>query len=169
MSSSAAATAPGSDETFHKGLAALDRRSYQQAAALFQEAIELERTEGSKSPRMKYVSFLGLAHTLTGGRSEEGLKLCLKAVRRDFFDPDLYCNLGIVHLRTRQKAAAFEAFQKGLNLSPRNKRIRDELERYERRCDPVFTFLPRVHLINRMFGAVRHFFRMLLASRTQED
>ncbi len=168
MSSPAATTAPGSDETFKKGLVALDRRSYQQAAALFQEAIELERVEGSKSPRMKYISFLGLAHTLTGGRSEEGLKLCLKAVRRDFFDPDIYCNLGIVYLRHRQKAAAFEAFQKGLNLSPRNKRIRDELERYERRCDPVFTFLPRVHLINRMFGALRHRFRMLIASTNQE-
>ena len=164
MSSPAAATAPSSDETFQKGLAALDRRSFQQAAALFQEAIELERVEGSKAPRMKYISFLGLVYTMTGGRSEEGLKLCLKAVKRDFFDPDIYCNLGMVYLRNRQKAEAFEAFQRGLNLSPRNKRIRDELERYERRCNPVFTFLPRGHLINRMFGALRHRFRMLIAS-----
>ena len=169
MPSPVTATAAGSDESFRKGLAALDRRSYQQAVALIQEAIELERREGSKSPRMKYVSYLGLALTLTSGRSEEGLKLCLKAVQRDFFDPNLFCNLGIVYLRNRQKAPAFEAFQKGLNLSPGNPRIRDELERYERRCDPVFTILPRGHAINRMFGALRHRFRMLLASRNQYD
>lgn len=169
MPSPATAAATGSDESFRKGLAAIERRSYQHAVALFQEAIELERREGSKSPRMKYISYLGLAITLTSGRSEEGLKLCLKAVQRDFFDPDLYCNLGTVYLRNRQKAAAFEAFQKGLNLSPGNQRIRDELERYERRCDPVFTALPRGHVINRMFGALRHYLRMLFAGGNQDD
>jgi len=169
MSTPATAATTSADELFHKGLEALERRSYQQAVALFQEAIEAERQEGSKSPRMKYVSYLGLALTLGGVRSEEGLKLCLQAIRREFFDPDLYCNLGIVYLRHRQKAQAFEAFQKGLNLNPRHQRIRDELERYDRRCDPVFTFLPRSHMINRMFGALRHRFRLLLASRTHES
>jgi tetratricopeptide (TPR) repeat protein len=166
------ATAPAvvsSEEVFRKGLATLERKSYQQAVSLFQEAIELERLEGSKTPRMKYVSFLGLSLTLANGRSEEGIKLCLQAVKREFFDPDLYCNLGIVYLRNRQKGPAFEAFQKGLNISPRNPRIRDTLERYDRRGDPVISFLPRSHPVNRLAGAVRQRLRALFTRDSDAD
>src|SRR5262245_33004894 len=95
---------------------AFKRRSFKDSAALFRQAIDLERQEGAKNPKMKYVSYLGLALTLMNGKSEEGQKLCEQAVKREFFDPDLYCNLGIVYLRNRLKAQAFEAFQKGLNL-----------------------------------------------------
>ncbi|HKN46458.1 MAG TPA: tetratricopeptide repeat protein [Candidatus Polarisedimenticolia bacterium] len=151
----------GSDEAFRKGLAAMERRTYVEAASFFQSAIDVERQEGTKNPRMKYVSYLGLALTLASGRSEEGVKLCEQAVRREFFDPDLFCNLGIVYLRMRQKKLAFEAFQKGLNLQPGHRRIREELERYERRSYPVFTFLPRTHPVNVLAGRVRHRLRLL--------
>ncbi len=151
-----------SEGLFRRGQAALERRGYKEAISLFQGAIDQERQEGAKNPRMKYVSFLGLALTLAQGRSEEGIKLCEQAVKREFFDPDLYCNLGIVYLRNRQKTRAFEAFQKGLNLRPGHPRIREELERYERRDDPVFTFLPRAHPVNVLAGRVRHRLRNLL-------
>ena len=59
------------------------------------------------------------------------------------------------------KAPAFEAFQKGLNLKPGHVRILDELEKYDRRGEPVFTFLPRGHLLNRMAGRVRYRLRVL--------
>jgi tetratricopeptide (TPR) repeat protein len=153
--------APQSDSTFRGGISALDKRCYKEAIALFQQAIDLERQEGAKNPKMKYVSWLGLALTLSQGRSDEGLKLCEQAVKREFFDPDLYCNLGIVYLRSRQKARAFEAFQKGLNLKPGHRRILEELEKYDQRSYPVFAFLPRNHLINRLAGRVRHRLRHL--------
>ncbi len=169
MTSTATAAADPSETTFRKGLQALERKTYQQAIALFRESIEQERQAGTKSPRMKYVSYLGLALTLANVRSEEGLTLCQKAVQREFFDPDLYCNLGIVYLRNRQKALAFESFQKGLNLRPGYRRIQDALERYERRFDPIFGFLPRSHPINRFAGELRYRLRMLLAGRTGGD
>ncbi len=150
-----------SEESFRKGLAALERRNYIESTSFLQAAIDLERQEGAKNPRMKYVSYLGLALTLTGSRSEEGVRLCEQAVKRDFFNPDLFCNLGIVYLRTRQKKRAFQAFQKGLNLKPGHQRIRDELDRYERRGLPVFSFLPRQHLVNRLAGRLRHRLRVL--------
>jgi len=151
---------------FRKGLHALDRKVYQEAIAAFREAIELERVEGAKSPRMKYVSYLGLTLTYSQGRGDEGVKLCEQAVKREFFDPDLYCNLGIVCLRNRRKARAFEAFQKALNLKPGHARTLGELERYECRGDPVFTFLPRSHPINRFAGQVRYRIRLLFGATT---
>jgi tetratricopeptide (TPR) repeat protein len=157
-----------SEDIYRKGLLALEKRSYQEAVTLFKAAIEQERQEGTKSPRMKYLSYLGLAATLANPRSEEGLKLCEQAVRREFFDPDVYCNLGIALLRSRQKARAFEAFQKGLNVKPGYRRITEELNRYERRSDPIFTFLPRQHPVNVLAGRLRHRLRVLLG-RTAEN
>ncbi len=163
-------TAPApSEDSFRKGMASLERRTYAEAIAFFRGAIDLERQEGAKNPRMKYVSYLGLAVTLSNGRSEEGVKLCEQAVKREFFDPDLYCNLGIVYLRTRQKKRAFEAFQKGLNLKPEHRRIREELERYERRSMPVFTFLPRTHPVNRLAGRLRYRLRLLLHQTAERE
>jgi tetratricopeptide (TPR) repeat protein len=150
-----------SEVAWRNGLVSLERRSYKESIALFQQAIDLERQEGAKNPKMKFVSFLGLALTLSQGKSEEGLRLCEQAVKREFFDPDLYCNLGIVYLRNRLKAQAFEAFQKGLNLKSGHARILDELERYDRRCNPVLTFLPRGHYLNRLLGRVRFRLRHL--------
>lgn len=169
MAETAAVAPPSpSEETFRKGLASLERRTYKEAAGFFQEAIDLERQEGTKNPRMKYVSYMGLALVLSNARVEEGVKLCEQAVRREFFDPDLFCNLGIVYLRNRQKRQAFEAFQKGLNIKPSHRRIQEELERYDRRSYPVFTFLPRTHPVNVLAGRVRYRLRVLLQREPSE-
>src|SRR5260221_13284139 len=119
MAETAAAAPPSSsDESFRRGLAALERRTYREAAGFFQEAIDEERSEGVKKPRMKYLSFLGLSLTLGNTRVDEGVKLCEQSLRPEFFDPDLYCNLRIVYLRTRQNKLSLEAVQKEVNLKP---------------------------------------------------
>jgi len=153
---------PPSEVAWRNGMVTLERRSYKESIALFQQAIDLERQEGAKNPKMKYVSYLGLALTLSQGKSEEGQKLCEQAVKREFFDPDLYCNLGIVYLRNRLKAQAFEAFQKGLNLKAGHSRILEELEKYDRRGEPILSFLPRGHYVNRLLGRLRFRLRHLL-------
>ena len=158
-----------SEVAWRNGLRSLERRCYKESIALFQQAIDLERQEGSKNPKMKFVSYLGLALTVSQGRSDEGLKLCEQAVKREFFDPDLYCNLGMVYLRHRMKSPAFEAFQKGLNLKPGHKRILEELEKYDHRSEPVFRFLPRDHPLNRLAGRLRFRFRSLFDGAAPEN
>jgi len=150
------------DEAYKRGLACLERKTYQEATVYFQCALDLEK-EAQKSTSMKYRSFLGLALVLGQGRSDEGLKMCEQAIKRDFFDPDLFCNLGIVYLRHRQRGPAFAAFRRGLTLRPKHRRTLDELERYDRRSEPVFGFLSREHPINRAAGRVRSRWRDLLA------
>jgi tetratricopeptide (TPR) repeat protein len=152
---------PPSEVAWRNGMVTLERRSYKESISLFQQAIDLERQEGAKNPKMKYMSYLGLALTLLQGKSEEGQRLCEQAVKREFFDPDLYCNLGIVYLRNRLKAQAFEAFQKGLNLKAGHARILEELEKYDRRGEPVLSFLPRGHYVNRLLGRLRFRLRHL--------
>jgi len=151
------ATEDSSEIAFRKGLEALENRRYREAMSLFQAAMEQESEESKGRKRwMKYASYLGLALTLENGRSLEGMKLCQQAVTREFLDPDMYCNLGIVCLRNREKKLAFQAFQKGLALRPRHPRILEELNRYERRQGLVFSFLSRDHPVNRIAGLARY-------------
>jgi len=150
-----------SEGLYRKALDSLENKQYQQCIALLNSVMEMEKQEGNANPRMKYLSHLGLALVLSQGRSDEGQKLCEQAVKREFFDPDLYCNLGIVYLRHRMKKEAFEAFRKGLALKPKHRRIREELERHERREPSVFPTLPRQHPLNRMAGKMRWRLRLL--------
>ena len=157
----AAITPPASkEEAFKRGLACLERRTYQEASSYFQLALDLEKAE-TKNSSMKYLSYLGLALNLSQVRSEEGLKMCEQAVKRDFFDADLFCNLGIVYLRCRQRGPAFEAFHRGLKLRPKHRRILDELDKYDRRAEPFFGFLARDNFLNVLAGRMRARIRVL--------
>jgi hypothetical protein len=111
---------------------------------------------------MRYLSFLGLSLNLAQVRSDEGLRMCEQAAKRDFFDAEIFCNLGIVHLRHRQRGPAFEAFKKGLILRPRHRRIMEEMDRYDRRAVPVFGFLRRDHPVNILAGRIRARYRALV-------
>jgi tetratricopeptide (TPR) repeat protein len=151
------------EQFYQKALESLDNKQYQQCIALLHSAMDQEKQEGSQNPRMKYLSLLGLALTLSQGRSEEGVKLCEQAAKRDFFDADLFCNLGIVYLRNRRRKEAFDAFRKGLILKPKHRRIVEELNRHERREHPVFPSLPRQHFLNITAGKLRYRFRTLFS------
>jgi tetratricopeptide (TPR) repeat protein len=142
------------EEAFKRGLACLERKTYQEAASHFRCALEMDK-DSPKSTSMKVLSFLGLSLILAQGRSDEGLKMCEQAVKRDFIDPDLFCNLGIAYLRHRQRGPAFEAFKRGLTLRPNHRRILEEIDRYDRRSEPMFTFLSRQHPINVAAGRMR--------------
>jgi len=149
------------EELFQRALESLEGRQYQQCLGLIRAAMEMEKQEGNPATRMKYLSYLGLALTLSQGRSEEGQKMCEQAASRDFFDANLFCNLGIVSLRNRRKKQAFEAFRKGLTLKPKHERILEELSRHERRGPSVFSFLPRNHFLNITAGKLRWWYRSL--------
>ena len=149
-------------EAFKRGLACLERKTYQEAASYFQAAIDLERTASQKNASMRYLSFLGLSLNLAQVRSDEGLQMCEQAAKRDFFDAEIFCNLGIVYLRHRQRGPAFQAFKKGLVLRPKHPRIMEEMDRYERRATPVFGFLRRDHPMNVLAGRIRARYRSLI-------
>jgi len=143
------------EEFFRLGLDHLKRRAHKEAAACFQQAIDLDRESPGKSSRMKYLSFLGLSLSLINGRSEEAVKLCRQAVHKEFYNADLLCNLGIVYLRNRQRGPAFDAFERGLKLKPNHSRILAALERHDKRGRVLFSSLPRDHPLNRMGGRLR--------------
>ena len=142
------------EEYFKAGLFLLKRDRTKEALAAFKKAF------ASKSGDPRYMSYTGLCMALAEGRTKEGIDLCEKAVRKEFFRPELFLNLGRVYLHSGNRKKAHLAFRKGLSLDRENMGIRQELDRMGVRKPPVFPFLDRKHPINKFAGKVLHKIRL---------
>lgn len=111
---------------------------------------------GLKRDCARYASFYGLCLALVERRFNKGLELCRAAARDEFFNPELYLNLAKIHLAFGFKAEALRLLRRGLMIDPSHAEIREELESLGRRQPPVLTFLPRRHVLNRLFGRLRN-------------
>ena len=74
------------------------------------------------------------------------------AAEKEFYNPEIYLNLGRVFLLNGQKAVAVRAFRKGLKYDNCNMGLLVEMKRLGLRKRPVITFLPRQNLFNRCLG-----------------
>jgi tetratricopeptide (TPR) repeat protein len=100
----------------------------------------------------RYASYYGLCLALAKRDTREAVPICMDAIRRDIYRPELFLNLGRVYLLKRDRGRAHEAFMMGLRLDRRDPRIRRELRRMGIRRRPIFPFLDRDHLLNRWLG-----------------
>ena len=82
---------------------------------------------------------------------QKALTLCIEAIEEEPWNSMHYLNLGKVYLASGDKHAAIKAFRNGL-LHGKNQLIAEELNRIGWRDLPVFTDLPREHLLNKYFG-----------------
>lgn len=82
---------------------------------------------------------------------QKALTLCREAMTENPVDPRHYYHLGRIYLLTRQKSQAITAFRRGLKHQ-RYQPIIDELRRLGVRKPPVFSSLPRDHVLNKSLG-----------------
>jgi tetratricopeptide (TPR) repeat protein len=94
-----------------------------------------------------------LAYCLAKERRQyqQAIALCRKALEAEPTDPRHYYHLGRIYLSANQKTQAITAFRRGLKQQ-RHQPIIDELRRLGVRKPPVFTSLPRDHVLNKSFG-----------------
>jgi len=94
-----------------------------------------------------------LAYCLAKERRQyqKALALCREALGEEPAEPRHYYHLGRIYLLANQKTQAITAFRRGLKQQ-RYQPIIDELRRLGVRKPPVFTSLPRDHVLNRSFG-----------------
>lgn len=138
--------------SFRKGLQALDHRLYLESLAYFESSLNLEEKSGNPAPRMKYLSYYGLALSLAAGRTREAIEMCERALTVEFYNPDLYLNLARVYLSAGERRKAHKALCQGLRIEKRHTGLVSEMRRMGLRRRPVFGFLPRHHLLNRVTG-----------------
>ncbi|MCM2264218.1 MAG: tetratricopeptide repeat protein [Desulfuromonadales bacterium] len=94
-----------------------------------------------------------LAYCLAKERQhyQKALALCREALGAEPAEARHYYQLGRIHLLMKQKSSALAAFRRGLKQQ-RYQPIIDELRRLGVRKPPVFTSLPRDHILNKSLG-----------------
>jgi hypothetical protein len=137
------------DERVARAMVCFHRGEYSRCYALLQDCA----ADSSRDPRIR--AFLAASRSLINGRVREGVGACVEAIRAAFYIPDLYCALGVLLLRTGDRAKAFAAFQRGLRLDPRHRTLRTRVREMGERRPPVVRFLGRSHPANRVLGMLR--------------
>jgi len=137
------------DELVARAVVCFHRGEYSRCYALLQDC----GADPARDPRVR--AFLTASRSLINGRVREGVVACVEAIRGAFYIPDLYCALGVLLLRTGDRAKAFAAFQRGLRLDPRHRILRARVREMGERRRPVMTFLGRSHPANRVLGMLR--------------
>ena len=82
---------------------------------------------------------------------QQAMHLCREALQAEPGNPDHYYQLSRIYLVAGQKRQALKSLRKGLKFK-RHQPIIDELIRLGARKAPVFSTLPREHLLNRSVG-----------------
>ncbi|NNF08167.1 MAG: hypothetical protein HKN21_15490 [Candidatus Eisenbacteria bacterium] len=131
---------------FQAGMVLLNKKETKQAVIAFRGAHEASPDEAL------YMSFLGLSMALARQNRREAIALCEKAARRQFFQSEIFYNLGRVYLIAGQREKAQIAFREGVNLDETNPDNMRALEGMGVRRSPFFRFLPRSHKLNRYAG-----------------
>lgn len=94
-----------------------------------------------------------LAYCLAKERRQyqQAMALCREALRAEPDNPDHYYQLSRIYLIAGQKRQAIKSLRKGLKFKRHQPSI-DELNRLGARKSPIFTSLPREHILNRIGG-----------------
>jgi tetratricopeptide (TPR) repeat protein len=127
-----------------KGDRALQNGDTLVALLQFEMAHAIEPLPGVKSR---------LAYCLAKERRQyqHAMALCREALQTEPDNPDHYYQLSRIYMTAGQKRQAIKSLRKGLKFKRHQPSI-DELNRLGLRKTPVFSSLPREHLLNRSAG-----------------
>ncbi len=142
------------ESTFRKGLRELKNGNYKDALVHLEASIELQKKYYGKVSQAKYLSYYGLCLSIATNNLKEAVKFCKKAVELEFYNPDLFHNLGLVYLLSGMRKEAYQTFMEGLKMQHNHREIILELKKMGVRKRPMFSFLPRSHLLNKIAGKV---------------
>jgi tetratricopeptide (TPR) repeat protein len=85
---------------------------------------------------------------------ENAISLCTMAAKKEFYNPEIYFNLGRILTLSGQKAFAFKAYRKGLRIDGRHRGLINALREMGIRRKPLIPFLSRKNLANKFLGVI---------------
>ncbi len=140
------------ENSFQKGIGALKNGDPLEAMAYFEAAMRHDREVNRDAPNMKYQSYFGLCMARVSDKAGEAFRLCSQAADAEFYNPDVFLNLGKVALLRGDRRRAHRAFRRGLEIDVSHAELRSEMQRLGMRRRPLFRFLDRGHVLNRLAG-----------------
>ena len=126
-------TIVSAENNFRRGLEAFVDQNFVEAVTYFRRAMDVEHQRRVVRPDMRYLSYYGICRAKGHGKVQEGLHACRRAARMRPNDPEMFLNLGRVHLLAQQHRSALEAFRRGLEIEPDHTVLRVEFARVEQR------------------------------------
>jgi hypothetical protein len=103
-----------------------------------------------------FYSYLGFGVARFDRHYKEGLSLCQHAIKREFYNPENYLNLAQTYLLAGDRGGAVSAIRDGLKIDSNHQDLRDLQRDLGFRREPVFPFLNRDNILNRILGKIRH-------------
>jgi tetratricopeptide (TPR) repeat protein len=133
------------NEALDRGINLARTGEYKEALKIFEE--DLRFTENPTA-----MSYYALCLVDVERKYEQAISLCLMAVEREFYNPDIYLNLGRVYMMNGQKAVAIRAFRKGLRIDDTHPELMEEIQEMGVRRRPPLSFLSRRNVANKLLG-----------------
>lgn len=116
---------------------------------------EVRKLEDQAANDPRVAALLGACNALVSGRLRPGIERCAELIQQTFYLPDLYCTLGVLLLKSRRRAQAYQVFCKGLRIDPQHRALQSHVRDMGLRRPPVLRFLDRTHPANRALGHLR--------------
>ena len=133
---------------FRKGLTYYKRGELEAAVKELESAFKADR----ENPM--YMSYFGVCAARRWGEVGQGLELCTKAIKREFYRPELYVNLSRVYVVANNKKGAITVVRKGLYHDADNDDLHNMLVELGVRKKPVIPFFKRSNPLNHILGVL---------------
>lgn len=143
-------------QAYNKAKEALKKGDYGTAERYFKVALDSTHQHIGLVNDGQYnnlQSCYGLAMVLNS--NQDGLLLCREAASNEQFNGDVFLNLACAELVNNNRKRAVEVIQHGMKIDPHHARLRRACSKIGCRIKFCFSFLPREHFLNRIFGRLR--------------
>jgi tetratricopeptide (TPR) repeat protein len=146
------------EKTLKKALYLSKKGHYKTALKYFKEL-------DSSTLMPRYLSYYALCMAKAEKNYEDAISLGVKAVKTEFYHPEIYLNLGRILSASGRKAFAFRAYKKGLGYDSTHQELIKEINEMGIRRNPVVSSLPRENPVNRFLGMLANKLRSLTKTK----
>lgn len=135
-------------QVYQNALALFEQRDYRAAERAFKEVLQtIDESDGQYNV---VLSGFGLAQVLNDNK--DGLLLCRDAASNEVFDGEVFLNLACAEWQSDNRKRAVEAIRHGIKIDANHTKLNRACAKLDCRKKCCFSFLPRDHKMNRLFG-----------------
>src|SRR4030065_2348473 len=120
----------------------------------YKEALSIFEEDLCFTQHPTATSYYAVSLANVEGNFDKAISLCLMAAEKEFYNPEIYLNLGRIFLLNGQKSVAVRAFRKGLKFDNSHFGLLSEMRKLGVRRKPVIGFLHRTNTVNKFLGVI---------------
>ncbi|MCP4897942.1 MAG: hypothetical protein GY906_13300 [bacterium] len=135
----------------------VQQKKYDEAIGVFEQHLPILGGGDIADKRVAVAAFsyYGLCVAMVRRKHGEATKYCQVSLKSNSYEPEHCYNLAMVHLEFDDRRRAVKMLKKGLQLSPRHKKINRAYQEIGQRKSPVIPFLHRNNPVNVWLGRRR--------------